>query len=167
MVWLKSQADETLPITPIGRTPERREIADAHRLPSTPSISCSGESALPNKGRYLNLFIRPHEYQSGPHTGPRVLPINGSHERSNANWPPILCTNWRSPGEFTKTLWGFFFSSKSRAGSRIKNLPPFPDNLSTLTLSKTFFRESSRKNKNPQKKIIKNLAKMLDKSFSV
>lgn len=28
MVWLKSQADETLPITPIGRTPERREIAD-------------------------------------------------------------------------------------------------------------------------------------------
>ena len=56
MVWLKSQADETLPNTPIGRTPERREIADAHRLPSTPSISCSGENALPNKGRYLNLF---------------------------------------------------------------------------------------------------------------
>ena len=55
-VWLKSQADETLPNTPIGRTPERREIADIHRLPSTPSISCSGENALPNKGRYLNLF---------------------------------------------------------------------------------------------------------------
>lgn len=165
----------------MGRTPEEREIADTQfngqadtssppvlGQPSTPPIlSCSGEKLTSLTKVRFDLFIRPHEYQPGPHTGPRVLPINGSHERSNANWPPILCTNWRSPGEFQRTLWGFFFSSKSRAGSRIKNLPPFHDNLSTLTLSKTFFRKNSRKNKNPQKKIIKNLAKMLDKSFSV
>lgn len=112
-VWLKSQADETLPSTPIGRTPEEREIADtqfsgqadtsSHPVlgqPSTPPIlSCSGER-LTSLTKVRFHFIRPHEYQPGPHTGPRVLPINGSHERSNANWPPILCTNWRSPGEF-------------------------------------------------------------------
>ena len=42
-VRLKSQADETQPGTPIGRTPEEREIADT-----------------------VCLFIRPQEYQSEP-----------------------------------------------------------------------------------------------------
>ena len=53
-VRLKSQADETQPSTPIGRTPEERESADT-----------------------VCLFVRMSASQ-GPSRGPRVLPINGS-----------------------------------------------------------------------------------------
>lgn len=76
-MWLKSQADETLPITPIGRTPERREIADEHRLPSTPSTSCSGENALPNKGTVLQFILTVRQVS----VGATYRPKSPSHKR--------------------------------------------------------------------------------------
>lgn len=65
-VRLKSQADETQPSTPIGRTPEEREIAGT-----------------------VCLFIRPQEYQSGPAKRPK----SPSHKRltpRGADCPLIL-----------------------------------------------------------------------------
>lgn len=99
-VRLKSQADETFAWHPIGRTPERREIADTFQA-AEPAISRGSGEKLTSLTKVRIYFIHPPSISRGPSRGPRVPSRFGSHATVFTVGDDILkFLLWRSPGEF-------------------------------------------------------------------
>lgn len=158
-MWLKSQADETLPITPIGRTPERREIADtqfhgqagasSHPVlgqPSTPSTSCSGENALPNKGSVLQFILTVRQVS----VGATYRPKSPSHKRftpRGVTHPLILkhLYNTEKPWRVPKNALGLLLFFQISSWLENKKSPTIPRQLVHPQHHKNIFSEELEK----------------------